>query len=93
VHAPVNAFRPNPFGLYGVHGNVWEWCRDWFVLYGGAVREGDGEREAVDHKLKISRGGGFLQKAGYARSSCRNNSAPETSINHLGLRPARRLEG
>ncbi|HEV8112475.1 MAG TPA: bifunctional serine/threonine-protein kinase/formylglycine-generating enzyme family protein [Planctomycetota bacterium] len=92
VHAPVNAFRANPFGLLGVHGNVWEWCRDWLAAYGDPVREGDGERETGEHKYKVSRGGSFHHEAAYARASTRNNSVPETRSNHLGLRPARRIE-
>jgi formylglycine-generating enzyme required for sulfatase activity len=92
VHAPVDAFRPNPFGLFGVHGNVWEWCRDWFAPYGGPARAGDGEAEVADHRYKVSRGGSFHHEAAYARASCRNNSAPETRSNHLGLRPARKVD-
>jgi formylglycine-generating enzyme required for sulfatase activity len=89
IHAPVTAYRPNPFGLHGVHGNVWEWCRDWFAPYGGPVREGDGERETEERRYKVSRGGSFRNEAAYARSSCRNNSVPDTRFNQLGLRPAR----
>jgi formylglycine-generating enzyme required for sulfatase activity len=89
IHAPVFAYRPNPFGLYGIHGNVWEWCRDWFTTYGGAVREGDGERETDERRYKVCRGGSFRNEASYARSSCRDNTVPETRFNQLGLRPAR----
>ena len=92
VHAPVTAFKPNPFGLYNVHGNVWEWCRDWFGLYTDPVRAGDGEREEDPNRFKVGRGGSFRHEAAYARSSCRNNTSPETRADHLGLRPARKID-
>jgi formylglycine-generating enzyme required for sulfatase activity len=92
VHAPVTAMKPNPFGLYGVHGNVWEWCRDWFAFYGKTAREGDGERDEEPHRFKVSRGGSFRHEAAYARSSCRNNTQPENRVDHQGLRPARRID-
>src|SRR5262245_14954565 len=92
VHAPVNTFRANPFGLLNVHGNVWEWCRDWLGPYGSPMHDGDGEREVGEKRYKVSRGGSFHHEAAYARSSMRNNSVPETRSNHLGLRPARRID-
>ena len=92
VHAPVGYFQPNGFGLHDMHGNVWEWCRDAYGLYSLPVHEGDGEREVFDNTNRVSRGGGFYHGPIQARSSHRNNSAPEFGINHLGLRPVRALQ-
>ena len=87
VHAPVDTYQPNPFGLFNIHGNVWEWCRDEYALYDSPVHEGDGERVASGGRNRVNRGGSFYHTAQQARSAYRNNSAPDMRINHLGLRP------
>jgi formylglycine-generating enzyme required for sulfatase activity/serine/threonine protein kinase len=92
VHAPVDAYRPNAFGLHNVHGNVWEWCRDAFAPYGVEPGAFDGERKA-DPIFRVSRGGSFFHPATHSRSANRNNSAPETRSNHLGVRASREVGG
>jgi formylglycine-generating enzyme required for sulfatase activity/serine/threonine protein kinase len=91
VHAPVNTFAPNPFGLYGVCGNVWEWCRDAYTSYETPARAGDGERVDETSPYRMARGGSYTHTAAHAASSYRNQTAPDTRSNHLGLRPARPL--
>jgi formylglycine-generating enzyme required for sulfatase activity/serine/threonine protein kinase len=91
AHAPVDQFLPNPFGLHNVHGNVWEWCRDEYGEYSLEVSPGDGERLGGNPTFHVSRGGSFLHPASHSRSANRNNSAPDTRANHLGLRPERAL--
>ena len=49
-HAPVGLFRPNPFGLHDVAGNVWEYTRDHAASYEIAPRSGDGLRVGPEHR-------------------------------------------
>jgi len=90
VHAPVGSFAANGFGLYDMHGNVREWCRDEFGSYSGPVRAGDGLRLRSDgSRLRCSRGGSFISPAVIARSACRRDNAPSIRSFDLGARPAR----
>jgi len=91
VHAPVNAFLPNPFGLYNVHGNLFEWCRDESASYDNPAMEGDGERHGTKRQ-RMFRGGSFIDIAAHARSSCRSGDVPEYRNDAFGLRPARVVE-
>jgi formylglycine-generating enzyme required for sulfatase activity len=82
VHAPVNAFGPNPFGLYHVVGNVWEWCREPYAPgYGDQLTE-----------LYTTRGGSFQSTAALARGSHRNATSPDLRHFGLGVRPVRALD-
>jgi len=88
VHAPVGSFGANGFGLYDVHGNVMEWCRDWYGDY-GSEKVGDGLRSVRSSSNRVYRGGSFVSTATLARSAYRDNYAPAFRTDLLGLRPAR----
>ncbi|MFT7665063.1 MAG: serine/threonine protein kinase/formylglycine-generating enzyme required for sulfatase activity [Planctomycetota bacterium] len=68
IHASVDSYEPNPFGLYNVHGNVSEWCQDWFYQNWPKLnfREGDGlsyvgeTQTQQELKARVHRGGGHL---------------------------------
>lgn len=85
--APVASFRPNAFGLYDVHGNVWEWCRDDYLDYGIVVEAGTGERRGSSG-LRVARGGSYRGTVEDVRSAFRFGSGPERGHVFLGFRPA-----
>lgn len=93
VHAPVDVLRPNAFGLHHVHGNVMEWCRDWWVPYATAPRPGDGFRELpeVRSRGRVIRGGSYGIPATFARSGCRMQENPAFRSAQIGVRAARVL--
>ena len=92
-HAPVDALRPNQFGLHHVLGNVWEWCRDPNPdLASNPPRPGDGYRAASDEGSRIWRGGSFYSTAVRARCSIRLQDHMSAKRAITGVRPARPLD-
>jgi formylglycine-generating enzyme required for sulfatase activity len=86
------SFPANPFGLYHVHGNVWEWVQDCYAdSYQHAPLDG---HQAVDRDncpVRVLRGGSWLVFPWFLRSAFRFRNAPETRIDDVGFRVARML--
>jgi serine/threonine protein kinase/formylglycine-generating enzyme required for sulfatase activity len=100
VHAPVGSLAPNAFGLFDVHGNVSEWCRDWLAPFTLPVAAGDGARlvppaEVTSGRVKACtlRGGSWFLPAYRCRSANRSQEMPHVRNSALGVRPARPVSG
>jgi formylglycine-generating enzyme required for sulfatase activity len=81
---PIESYTPNAWGIYDLHGNAWEWCRDWF---------GDYPTNAVNDPLgpnmgtyKILRGGSWLSDGSGCRTALRSGRFPGVGDTYVGMR-------
>jgi len=89
--APVGSFEPNPFGLYDVHGNVWEWVEDcWHGGYADAPSDGR-TWEGGNCYERVLRGGSWGSEPRYLRSAERTRINPDLRNVFIGFRIARSL--
>jgi formylglycine-generating enzyme required for sulfatase activity len=89
---PVHSFQPNPFGLYQVHGNVWELCEDpWHNDYRNAPTDGSVWTERGDERFRMLRGGSWDSYPDELRSSYRGRTLPQSHFINIGLRVVRNL--
>ncbi|WP_413671301.1 SUMF1/EgtB/PvdO family nonheme iron enzyme [Massilia cellulosiltytica] len=89
---PVGMFPANPWGLFDMHGNVWEWVQD--VVhdnYHGAPLDGGAWEEDGDQARRILRGGSWLYNPRYLRSALRNGFSAALSNDIVGFRIVRDL--
>lgn len=88
--SPVGHYRPNPFGLHDMHGNVMEWCLDIYAEYDQPVEPGTGRRDGSG-RTHVARGGNWSFPGFDCRSSARAAIDRDNRSVELGARPARRL--
>ena len=83
---PVGQKKPNPFGLYDMHGNVWEWVEDhWHDNYEGAPTDGSAWLTGGNSALRVLRGGSW-GNLNLSRSAIRNDVHPDNRYNDIGFR-------
>ena len=85
----VGSYPPNPWGLFDMTGNVWEWCDDWFGRYESGPQ--DNPSGAFDGIWRIMRGGGWSDAEDrFCRSATRYYSSPNVRSTALGFRVVQR---
>ncbi|GAC1399954.1 MAG: hypothetical protein NVSMB56_15090 [Pyrinomonadaceae bacterium] len=84
---PVGQKTPNTFGLYDMHGNVWQWVQDYYHEgYDGAPKDTSAWLGGGDQQYRVIRGGSWGDAADFARSSNRGRASSSSHYSNIGFR-------
>jgi formylglycine-generating enzyme required for sulfatase activity len=91
---PVGQKRPNDFGLFDMHGNVWQWCQEGYGPYPAGIGDKPAEdtediKDITDSLIRVLRGASFRRHPQGVRSACRAGDRPARRDDIVGLRIAR----
>ncbi len=82
--SPVGTFNPNAFGLYDMHGNVFEWVQDWWNL---PTKKSESDPSGpIDGEFRVAKGGAWASRLDHTRSAFRFRDAPDMRFAGMGFR-------